>query len=391
VYPHQAERLTGALERGGLDALVATTRANVAYLTGFGGSAPPRSPEPLTLAVFTRQGTALVVHGSEAATVAVGSPGADHVFCYGLFHYAHPSRPDDHARRTHELVSRAWRAPEDALVAALETVGGWGDRVGLDEGGLSAPAWRRVVERLGKVEVVPAAAAFAWARAVKAPWEIECLDRALAIAEGGANAVIQALTPGMTEREAATLYAEEVARRGAEPGPTAVLFGDRTAFPAAAPADRRLRRGDIVRLDLRAVFKGYHAALGRSAVMGEPSPEHQRVYDALHQGLEAACGILRPGVPVLRVFDAAVSAVRAAGLAAYDVGHIGHGLGLDAAEAPWLEPAGVTTLETEMVLSVEMPYYEPGWGGLDPRDSVLVGRHGGRVMNRAARGLVLLD
>jgi Xaa-Pro aminopeptidase len=389
VYPHQTERLTGALERMGLDALVATTAANVAYLTGFRRVAPPVTRDPSSFAIFTRQGTALVAPVIDAAAVADAD--ADHVVGHGRFGYARPSRPDDLGRKIDDFVSHALPAAEDALAAALEALGGRRNRVGLDEGGLSAPAWRRVAERLGTGEVVPAAGALAAARAAKAPWEIECLDRALVIAEQGANAVIQALKPGMTEGEAVALYAEAVTRRGAEPRAALVLFGDRAAFPVVAPSDRPLRRGDLVRLDLGCVVKGYHAALGRTAVMGEPSAPQQRVYDALHQGLEAALGVIRPGAAAGRVHEAAVTAVRAGGLAEYEVDQAGHGLGLDAAEVPWLEPASPTTLEMGMVLLVEASYYEPGWGGVHLKDSVLVTSTSGHVMNRAARGLVVLD
>ena len=89
--------------------------------------------------------------------------------------------------------------------------------------------------------------------------------------------------------------------------------------------------------------------------------------------------------------DAVVAAVRASGLAEYRRHHVGHAIGLEPYEPPLLAPGDDTDLEAGMVLRVEAPYYMIGWGGLNLMETVLVMRKGARVMNRSARGLVLLD
>jgi Xaa-Pro dipeptidase len=391
MYPHQAERLTGTLARGGLDALVATTPANIAYISGFRSLARPLYPQRPYFAVFSGRGTALIVPGIDAPTVAVEQPAADHVRCYGAFVYARGPRSDETTRRVHELMAAAAPTAEDALAEALAGLGIGGGTVGLDEAGLSAPIERQVTERLVPATVVPAGALLAAARAVKAPWEIECLDRALRTAEEAVNAVVQVLKPGMTEREAVGLYVEEVARRGAEPCVPVILFGERSAFPVVGPSDRALRRGDLVRIDLGCVWKGYHADLGRTAVMGEPAGDQQRAFDAILAGLQAATEAIRPGAPAGTLFERAIEAVRGAGLPHYDRHHVGHGIGLEATEPPWFERGSATPLEMGMVVRVETPYYEPGWGGLHLKDTLLVTSHGQHVMNRSLRGLVVLD
>lgn len=103
---------------------------------------------------------------------------------------------------------------------------------------------------------------------VKGPYEIECLERGLHVAEDGANAVIQMLEPGVTERAAATLYEERIVKRGAAPCCTIVAAGQRSAIPAPYPSERALRSGDLVRLEVGCVLKGYHADLARTAVVG---------------------------------------------------------------------------------------------------------------------------
>jgi len=90
------------------------------------------------------------------------------------------------------------------------------------------------------------------------------------------------------------------------------------------------------------------------------------------------------------VYDAAIAAVRAAGLPEFQRHHVGHGIGLDPAEPPWLSGDG-PTLESGMVLRVETPYYELGAAGVHVKETVLVNRGGAAVINRSNRGLVVLE
>ena len=191
---------------------------------------------------------------------------------------------------------------------ALDTLDVRGGRVGVDEAALPAPSWTILAERLSPRAVVPASEHLLTARRVKSPYELECLERALHIAEEALNQVIQVIKPGLTEREAIRIYETEVLKRGAETYPAIVAFGERTAIPAPWPTDRALRAGGTARFDLGCVFKGYYASVARTAVMGTPDERQQRASEAVEAGLEAALDAIRPGIPAARVHQAAVEA-----------------------------------------------------------------------------------
>jgi Xaa-Pro aminopeptidase len=381
VYPHQGERLTAALERGGYEALVAASPANVAYVTGFWSLVRAVHPATETYAVVTRAGTALVVPAIDE--LATEGADTDHVFSYGRFVLDRSQPPP-----TRPLEPSAGAA--DAVVAALTALGVRGGRLGLDDERLPAPQARALGERLVAFTLAPASEAFAVARSVKGPYEIDCLQQALRIAEEAINVVLGMLRPGVTEREAVTAFEQEIARRDAAPYCTIIAFGPGSAVPAPWPGDRALRLGDLVRFDLGCIVKGYRSDVARMAVMGEPTKRQQALFDALHAGLEAALEALRPGADGLAVFDTAVGAVRGAGLTGFDRHHVGHGIGLEAAEAPWLAPGG-GTLEMGTVLRVETPCYVVGEAGLNVKETALVTRSGAHVLNRSHRGLVVLD
>jgi len=390
VYPHQTERLTEALMRGGLGAVVATSPDNVAYVTGRSGLTEGLH-DARTFAVFTPKATALVVPAIDVPAVVAEDVDVDHVVCHGELAAAFPERQSAEVRRIQEIVSATTSSPADALVAALALIGIRGEPVGVDESHLGPAAWQDLVGRLSALEVVPAAEHLAEARRVKSPYEIECLDRALRTAEEALDVVIQALERGMTERDAAMLYAGEIFKRGATPLRAVVAMGDRTWIPAPRPTDRALRSGDLVRFDVSAMYRGYCGGVARTAVFGEPTPQVERVYLALQAGLEAASEAVRPGVSAGHMVETAARAVRAEGLPRYAWRLLGHGIGLASPERPELAAGGAAIIEAGEVLCIEAPYYDIGSMGLAVRDTLLITSAGARAMNRSRHDLVVLD
>jgi Xaa-Pro dipeptidase len=371
MYPHQAERLSEALERAGVVALVATSPANVAYLTGFVSLSRAIFPT-IELAVFTRDGTALVVPTVETPSVVDSAVDVDHVVAF-------------------PTTGAGVADPAEALAEALHRLGVHHGSLGLDGSGLSHEAGELLVSRLGGFKLTAASEHLAAARRVKSPFEIECLGRALGLAEEALDVVIQKIERGMTEREAATLFGTEIVKRGGWPYPPVIAMGARGAIPAPWPTDRALRSGDLVRFDVGCVHKGYCGRVGRTAVLGDPDRRGDAVYRSLQTGLEAAVAAAKARTPAARVFDAAVEVVRASGLADYAPTHVGHGIGLEPCEGPGIHSGNPAPLEMAEVLCVEASHYESGSMGVSIRNTVLVTSVGARVLNRSQHGLVVLD
>jgi Xaa-Pro aminopeptidase len=391
LYPHQLERLTGGLAARSLAAVVGSTPANVAYLSGFRSVARTVYPEACSLAVFSPKGTALVVPAIDTPTVADTNADADHVIPYGPFVFDFAAAPGDVGRRVREWTRDPAPSPGVALTRALDALGVGRGAIAFDEAGCVPAIARNVMDALGSRATPDGEAVLLGARQVKGPWEIEALERTLVTAEEALNAVIQMLKPGTTEREALDVFESEVRKRDAVPCAALVTFGPRTALPAAPVSDRALRAGELIRLDVGCVRDGYHADVTRTAVMGDPDARQEAAFEAVSRGVEAAIATIEPGATAGEVFAAAVAAVRANGLPGFDRHHVGYGIGLDARETPILSADSLVSLEAGMVLRLETPYYQHGWGGVQVKDTVLVGRTGSRVMNRSHRGLVVLD
>jgi Xaa-Pro dipeptidase len=390
MYPHQAERLTEALVRAGLDGLVATSPANVAYVTGFRGLSEARRRSTV-FGIFTRHGTGLVVPALEVPSVVADRISVDHIVCFGALNAAFAEPPGADARRSRGIVDAALASAAEGLAAALEHLGIRYGSIGVDESGLPYAVWQHLSERLFSLKLVPAAAHLAQARRVKSPYEIECLGHALRIAEEALDAVIQAIDRGMTEREAAILFSTEVMKRGGSPSSPLIAFGERAAIPATWPSDRALGPGDLVRVDVACAYKGYHGSVARTAVLGQPTVPQETAHRAIQAGIETAVATVTPGRSVARAFQLLLDSVRASGLPRYDCAETGHGIGLEPFEPPTLTLDDETAFEMGEVVRLEASYLEIGSIGVVLAETVLVTNAGARVLNRSQRGLVVLD
>jgi Xaa-Pro aminopeptidase len=387
---HRRQRLTGVLEAEGLDALVATTTENVYYVSGLRSISHALFRGLELYAVFTRGGTALVIPFIDTTSVASARIDVDHVACYGKFFFEYADDPGEIGRKIREWTRAPAASPADALASVLGDLGVQGRRVGLDEGNLFAPTWKRLEERLAGTTLVPAYQMFRQARMVKGPDEVAALEKAALIAEDGIAAVLRMLRPGVTEREAARVYEQEVVAGGAEPFFTVVTIGERAALADVYPTDRALRPGDLVRFDLGCLVGPYRSDISRTAVLGRPSEKQARYYAGILAGERAAIAAMKPGVPVSQLFEIAVRVTRENGLPHYQRHHVGHGIGLEPYDPPTINAATPTSLEPGMVFCVETPYYEHGWGGVQVEDAVEVTPGGVRVLTRSSQDLAVV-
>jgi Xaa-Pro dipeptidase len=387
---HHRSRLFQVLEAEGLDALIATTPENLFYVTGFRSIAHALFRGLELYGVVTRQGVGLVVPFIDTTGVAADEIAVDHLACYGKFFFEYADEPGAIGRKVREWTRAPRASAVDALLGVLGDLGVLGRHLGVDEAGLFPAAWTALEGKLGSGNVLPAYQLFRRARMVKSPEEVRRLERAAQIAEDGVAAVLGMLKAGVSEREAAHVYEQEVLRRGASPFFTVITIGERAALADVYPAERALAAGEIVRFDLGCVYQGYRSDIARTAVLGRPSDKLTRYYGAALAGEKAAIAAMKPGVPVSRIFDVAMRVTREHGMPHYQRHHVGHGIGLEPYDPPTINAATETPLEPGMVFCVETPYYEHPWGGVQVEDAVEITPDAPRMLTRSSQDLQIV-
>lgn len=239
-------------------------------------------------------------------------------------------------------------------------------------------------------EIVDAGEALAALRLRKDEDEINAMRQAIAITEDALRDLLPALRPGMTERAIANDLQIALLRRGGQelPFPPIVLTGPQSALPHGVPGHRTLAEGDLLLIDFGTTVAGYASDLTRTFVAGElKDPRLRDAYLAVLTANEAARRAAGPGVPCQEVDRAARAEIVRAGFGEYFIHRTGHGLGLDAHEAPYIREGNEQLLEPGHVFTVEPGVYLPGVGGVRIEDDVLITEDGAVTLTTFPREL----
>jgi Xaa-Pro aminopeptidase len=194
------------------------------------------------------------------------------------------------------------------------------------------------------------------------------------------QAVIQAVTARM-----ASELGEVVSANGLAGG--LVCAGPRAAFPHGLPTLARPRPGDCLILSFGCSVGGYHAESERTFFVGEPPPEARQLHEAVCRAQAAGIERLEPGRACAGAEHAAQDVLVQAGYGEHIRHRLGHGLGLESHEGPWLEAGEAAFLLAGMVVSAEPGLYVPGRGGWRISDTLIVERAGPEYVTHFPRDL----
>jgi Xaa-Pro aminopeptidase len=335
----------------GADAMLVTKLVNVRYLTGFSGSA----------------GVLLV--------------GAEDVFFTD-------SRYEEQSAREVPDCRRIVPPSNPEKVLASEITGAGVKRLAIEAAHVTLAVARTWRENMPGVELVETSRVVEELRTVKDTAEIEAIRRASAFGDEALAATLGRLRDGMTEVELAANLEDAMRRAGSEglSFPTIAAFGPSAAEPHHSPGERRLKRGDLVKLDFGATADGYHSDMTRTIAFGEPDPELAKIYEIVRSAQQAGVDAVAAGATCGAVDAAARGVVEQAG---YSFGHgTGHGCGLEVHESPTIRRGADDPLTAGMAVTVEPGIYLPGLGGVRIEDLVAVTEGGCDILTRSPKQLI---
>lgn len=375
-------RLFAGMKTHKLDAIVATMPENVTYASGFWAMSQwiRRGPQAYVLTPAEGRGEFAVIASTGLIDLAAHPDvWVEDIRRFGKFIV---DRTPDVAIDAHDTRIESLLAQTDdgeavaALVRAIKDRGLERARIGVDEIGILPQYWDKLAEALPGATLVRAADVFRYARAIKTPEEIARLRRSAQIADMSITAALGVAKDGATEMDLARVFHSTTINEGGYPVLGCIGVGPRSAMTNVQPSEQVMRAGDIIRFDVGGRYNHYRADIARNAVIGEPSAKIKTYHRAICVGLDRAIEMIKPGVRVADVFDAAVETVRREGIPHYQRSHVGHGIGLDGYDAPNIAPSNNEVFEEGMVICVETPYYEIGFGGLQVEDTMVVTRDG---------------
>ena len=219
-------------------------------------------------------------------------------------------------------------------------------------------------------------------RIIKSPEEIALIRQAIAATEASIAATFTQLAVGMSERDVSALLSREMASRGS-PGGGLVQFGPSSALPHGGPSAGRLARETVVLIDAGSRVEGYTSDITRTIWFGDaPSDEFKKVYNTVHDAQTAAIANAKPGVTQCQQVDrAARKVITDAGYGQYFTHRLGHGMGMDGHEPPYMVEGNTTVLEPGIVFTDEPGIYQLGKFGVRIEDDCMMTANGVEVLS----------
>ncbi|MGH9443807.1 MAG: M24 family metallopeptidase [Thermoanaerobaculia bacterium] len=357
VFRARQRGLREAMKREGLDALFVTPSTNLQYCANL---TIGRS-ERLTALILPATGPAALVTPFFEVPRSEGS---------GVFEEMH-----------------SWQESEDPIALCARLMG-TSHRIGIE--GSTAFETAEALGRAAKAELRDGSPLFSALRRVKTPQEQDLIRAAAARTLAAIEGTWKRLRPGMTELDGERILEEEFTRLGTPSGGL-VQFGPSSALPHGGPGERRLRRGDVVLIDTGCNVHGYNSDVTRMASLGKPSDRVRRVYETVDRAQRAGISALKAGASGQQVDAAARKVIDGAGFGKFFTHRLGHGLGMDGHEAPYLVSGNAVALVPGNVETVEPGIYLPGEFGVRIEDDYAVTESTARGLSERPQEMKILE
>ncbi len=198
---------------------------------------------------------------------------------------------------------------------------------------------------------------------------------------------------GITEKAAAeqmlSIY-QELGADGVSFDPL-VAFGANAADPHHSPDNTVLKPGDVVLFDVGCIKDGYCSDMTRCFYYRQVSPAHREIYEIVRQANELAIALIRPGVPLCQLDQAARDHITAKGYGPQFNHRLGHFIGLSEHEYGDVSAVSDQIAQPGMIFSIEPGIYLPGETGVRVEDLVLVTEDGCEILNHYSKELEIIE
>jgi Xaa-Pro aminopeptidase len=362
-------RLTRAMQNAKLDMLVLNPGASLTYLTG------------------------LHFHMSERPTVLMTVPGKTPVIILAaleankLKKAGSPLEPITYGDNPH-----TW---QEAFIEASKKLGIAPAKIGVEPTALRFMELNYLKSAFPKSEFVSAEDILASLRMSKDEGEAAKMRQAAKIAQDAFLATLPIIKPGVSELTIAAELSAQLLRNGSQsefPFPPIVSSGPHnSADPHATPSERLIESGDIIVIDWGARYQDYASDITRCVAVGNITPELETIAATVIQANVAGRAACRPGVRAGSIDDAARQVINATSYGPYFNHRVGHGLGMEAHESPYMFAENDYILVPGNTFTVEPGIYISGTGGVRIEDDMYITTDGAESLTTLSRELFRVE
>jgi Xaa-Pro dipeptidase len=368
IHESRQEKLGDLIRQAGLDCIVVNPGSSLLYLTGLSFHLMER---PVVVFFFPDKKPVIVL------------PELEELKLNNLSFEVEPYTYNDNPKTWQEAFNKATQA------ARIErTV------IGVEPLSLRVLELRFLEKAAPQAQFVSAEKSLSLLRICKDNAEVDRMRIAVEIAQKAFLATLETIKIGQTEREIAGELTLQLLRNGSDAEvafPPIVSSGPDGANPHATPGERRLTSGDLVVVDWGATYNGYISDLTRTIAVGSIDGEWERIAQVVADANSAGRTIARPGIPAGDVDRAARAVIEKAGYRKYFTHRVGHGIGMQVHEEPYMYAENDLILMPGMTFTVEPGIYLSGVNGVRIEDNVVITQDGAESLSNLSRGLFRVE
>jgi Xaa-Pro dipeptidase len=351
-------RLRKRIATEGLDGIIAASPENVTYVLGF--------VVPSQSLMRWRHATCIVTVDGRISMVAIDME-ANTV-------KAHAGVADLRVYR--EFTDD----PMDKLAETLKDLKLARAKIGIEMEFLPAKDFANLQKHLPAVKWVAGDAIFNKTRQVKTAKELALLRSLSKLTDKAIGDTLRQAKVGMSEMDLAGALLSSLFAGGAENYKLMIIAsGERSQFPNVGPTKRKLRTGDLIRMEIFGQKNGYLAGICRTAVVGEATPEQYKIWSNLIECKYLVMDLIRPGASCPEIYRRFLEKFSELGFE--PISFVAHGIGLHLHEEPYMGRYGNETVEEGMVGAFEPLVYIPGRFGMQNKDMFCVTESGCELLS----------
>jgi Xaa-Pro aminopeptidase/Xaa-Pro dipeptidase len=257
---------------------------------------------------------------------------------------------------------------------------------------VSFNTWQNFETELNLKETIPLSRMIEKLRYFKDANEIDNIAKAATIADKALNNLLPLIKQGVTEKDLSSELEYQMSKLGSEElsFATILLFGERSALPHGIPGNQKLKNGEFILLDFGAVVNGYRSDMTRTYILGKPSVKQKEIYDLVQTAQQAAITAISDGVSGQYLAEQSDKILNASPYGKYKGEGLGHGVGLELHELPFMNKTCGLNVEKGCVITIEPGIYIPGWGGVRIEDDLVLTDDGLVFLTNSPRELLVL-
>lgn len=338
IYKERQKKVFSIIEDNNLDSFLVSDLINIRYLCGFTGS----------------NGYLLFIDGN--------------VYFYTDFRYHLQSEKEVFSDKIIIIKDNLFASPPKEFLKIR--------RLGIEKENINLDNYTKILNYFKKkTKILPLPNLIKELRAIKDEKEINLIKTAARITDEVFTKMLKEIKEGLSEKDLALFIETEFRKSGDIPFPVIVASGENSALPHAKPSEKKIKSGEPIIIDIGLKYDGYSCDMTRTVFLGKVNDEFKKVYQIVYSAQKKAIDFLinstSKKIKAKDVDFQSRNYIKEKGYGEYFGHGLGHGVGLEVHEKPWVSFLSKDWIKTDMVFTIEPGIYLANRGGVRIEDLIL--------------------